>query len=77
MGAVKSFTRAAVTCRDSRYHGRVTEQHPDDLRTVDLSEDGPEILPDQTSDDTDLGWGEWRDSGGNDDRLLEDRPPHW
>ncbi|GGL27489.1 hypothetical protein [Planomonospora parontospora] len=55
----------------------MTEHHPDDLRPVDLSEDGPAILPDQTSDDTDLGWGEWRDSGGNDDRLLEDRPPHW
>ncbi|MBG0830724.1 hypothetical protein HS041_23470 [Planomonospora sp. ID67723] len=54
----------------------MTEQHPDDLRTVDLFEDGPEILPDQTSDDTDLGWGEWRGSG-DDDRLLEDRPPHW
>jgi len=33
------------------------------------------ILPDQTVDDTDVGWGEraWR----NDDRLLADRPPHW
>ncbi|GGS51160.1 hypothetical protein GCM10010156_07130 [Planobispora rosea] len=57
--------------------GRVTEHEPDDLRPVDLFDDGPEILPDQTSDDTDLGWGEWRGSGGDDDRLLEERPPHW
>jgi hypothetical protein len=33
------------------------------------------ILPDQTGDDTDAGWGER--GGGNDDRLLADRPPHW
>ncbi|MDH2424379.1 hypothetical protein [Sphaerisporangium sp. TRM90804] len=50
--------------------------HPDDLRPVDLSEEGPPVLPDQTSDDTDAGWGEWRPS---DDvsHLLEERPPHW
>jgi hypothetical protein len=33
------------------------------------------ILPDQTTDDTDPGWGERASS--NDDRLLADRPPHW
>jgi hypothetical protein len=33
------------------------------------------ILPDQTADDTDAGWGE-RPSR-NDDRLLAERPPHW
>jgi hypothetical protein len=33
------------------------------------------ILPDQTRDDTDHGWGE--SAGGNDDRLLAERPPHW
>jgi hypothetical protein len=47
---------------------------PDDERVVDLADDELEILPDQTSDDTDTGWGEWR---GDDDRLLDDRPPHW
>lgn len=48
---------------------------PDDDRPVELDDD-LEILPDQTSDDTDVGWGEWR--GGEDDsRLFEDRPPHW
>ncbi|GHH64916.1 hypothetical protein GCM10017673_08400 [Streptosporangium violaceochromogenes] len=55
----------------------MTPLEPDDLRPVDLSDDGPPILPDQTGDDTDLGWGDWRESAGDDDRLLEERPPHW
>lgn len=46
----------------------------DDDRAVDLSEDF-KVLPEQTSDDTDSGWGER--SGGNDDWLLAERPPHW
>jgi hypothetical protein len=54
----------------------VTSHEPDDLRPVDLSEDGLPILPDQTSDDTDLGWSEWREAD-DDARLIEDRPPHW
>jgi hypothetical protein len=33
------------------------------------------LLPDETADDTDAGWGERRLD--NDDRLLADRPPHW
>jgi hypothetical protein len=33
------------------------------------------LLPEQSRDDTDLGWGER--SSSNDDRLLQDRPPHW
>ncbi|GHJ10304.1 hypothetical protein TPA0907_46710 [Micromonospora humidisoli] len=46
----------------------------DDDRTVDLSDDFV-VLPEQTTDDTDFGWGERR--GGNDDWLLAERPPHW
>jgi hypothetical protein len=46
----------------------------DDEREVDLAEDLV-ILPDSTADDTDEGWGEPRTT--NDDRLLDDRPPHW
>lgn len=47
----------------------------DDQRTVDFDEDEAGLLPEQSSDDTDRGWGEgpW----SNDDRLLGDRPPHW
>lgn len=41
---------------------------------VDLGDDF-RVLPEQSSDDTDHGWGERADS--NDDRLLADRPPHW
>lgn len=43
-------------------------------REVDIDEELT-ILPDQTRDDTDAGWGEASQS--NDDRLLADRPPHW
>ncbi|MFB9237187.1 hypothetical protein ACFFWC_16755 [Plantactinospora siamensis] len=44
-------------------------------RTVEFDDDGLAPLPDQSTDDTDRGWGERPDS--NDDRLYEDRPPHW
>ncbi|MFJ6199763.1 hypothetical protein [Micromonospora sp. NPDC092111] len=43
-------------------------------RAVDLRDDFV-VLPEQTVDDTDFGWGEHR--GGNDDWLLAERPPHW
>jgi hypothetical protein len=46
----------------------------DDRREVALVEE-LEILPDQTTDDTDAGWGERGRS--NDDHLLAERPPHW
>jgi len=51
---------------------------PEDDREVALSEDF-EILPDQTRDDTDLGWGERqpRSRRDDDERLLAERPPHW
>jgi hypothetical protein len=38
-------------------------------------DDDRPILPSQTRDDTEAGWGERHES--NDDRLLADRPPHW
>jgi hypothetical protein len=51
------------------------ERDFDGDRTVDfVSEEAP-LLPEQTRDDTERGWGQ-RDEG-NDERLLEDRPPHW
>jgi hypothetical protein len=34
------------------------------------------ILPAQSREDTDSGWGDYRDPD-DDDRLLRDRPPHW
>ncbi len=37
---------------------------PDDDRPVELN-------------DTDLGWGDWREAESDDSHLLENRPPHW
>jgi hypothetical protein len=46
-----------------------------DTREVQLADDDLMIMPDQTADDTDDGWGER--PAGNDERLLAERPPHW
>ncbi|NRQ36768.1 hypothetical protein HII36_33765 [Nonomuraea sp. NN258] len=34
------------------------------------------LFPEQTSDDTDLGWGE-RPEQTSDEFYLENKPPHW
>lgn len=34
------------------------------------------LLPSRSSDETDVGWGE-RPEPDDDDRLRQDRPPHW
>ena len=52
-------------------HGRDS----DGDREVDFESEEAPLLPDQTRDDTGRGWGET--DASNDDRLLEDRPPHW
>ena len=44
-------------------------------RRVHFTDDGYSVLPDQTVDDTDYGWGERPIA--NDDWLLAERPPHW
>jgi hypothetical protein len=44
-------------------------------RVVDLVDDEAPVLPEQTRDDTDRGWGE--STYSNDDWLLVERPPHW
>jgi hypothetical protein len=64
-------------CRSLRRATLSAVTTPNDEREVDFSDlgDDLEILPDQTSDDTDRGWGER--VSDNDDRLLSDRPPHW
>ena len=36
---------------------------------------GDPVLPEQSMDDTDQGWGERAES--DDDQLLRERPPHW
>jgi hypothetical protein len=35
-----------------------------------------EVLPEQTSDDTDRGWGE-HPPEDDDERLIREKPPHW
>ena len=35
-----------------------------------------DALPEQTSDDTDVGWGERTRDEDDDQRLLDERPPH-
>lgn len=58
----------------------------DDDRAVEMGDEDYSVLPDQTSDDTDLGWGEApprRAQAGRtrlsarDIQLLDERPPHW
>jgi hypothetical protein len=39
--------------------------------------DDDPVLPEQSRDDTDLGWGERASQDDDDERLLRDRPPHW
>lgn len=34
------------------------------------------VIPDRADDDSDVGWGEVPPDRGEDDRLLDDRPPH-
>ena len=34
------------------------------------------LLPTQSREDTDAGWGEYRERD-DDERLIRDRPPHW
>jgi hypothetical protein len=51
------------------------DRDPDAEREVDFESEEAPLLPEQTRDDTERGWGE--SEASNDDRLLEDRPPHW
>lgn len=50
-------------------------RHADAENREVVLEDDQQVLPDQTRDDTDRGWGE--QSSSNDSRLLDERPPHW
>jgi hypothetical protein len=34
------------------------------------------VLPQRSPDDSDIGWGGHPDADG-DERLRQDRPPHW
>jgi hypothetical protein len=51
------------------------------VTTADQAAAGPQdddpVLPQQTGDDTDEGWGERDSPGGRDEELQRERPPHW
>jgi len=47
----------------------------DEEREVVLVDDAEPVLPEQTRDESGRDWGESPSS--NDERLLEERPPHW
>lgn len=34
------------------------------------------VVATRSADDSDVGWGD-REAGSNDDRLQQDKPPHW
>ncbi|GGQ41729.1 hypothetical protein [Couchioplanes caeruleus] len=53
------------------------DRDADAERTVDFESEETPLLPEQTRDDTERGWGYSSSADSNDDRLLEDRPPHW
>ncbi|AGL21102.1 hypothetical protein [Actinoplanes sp. N902-109] len=53
------------------------DRDADGERTVDFESEEAPVLPDQTRDDTERGWGYRNTDDSNDDRLYEDRPPHW
>jgi hypothetical protein len=40
---------------------------------------GGPVLPEQSREDTDAGWGEYQatDDERTNERLYQDRPPHW
>ena len=49
---------------------------PAPASTVPGSTDpGGELLPERSLEDTDAAWGDLPER--NDDRLYQDRPPHW
>ena len=48
-------------------------------RPADISRrdpDGEPVLPEQSQEDTHIGWGE-QPEPDDDDRLRRERPPHW
>jgi hypothetical protein len=50
-------------------------EHPDSAESRVHDDDDVPVLPAQSSEDTDIGWGDYAEP--DDDRLIRDRPPHW
>ncbi|WP_174257370.1 hypothetical protein [Phytoactinopolyspora alkaliphila] len=46
------------------------------MSTPSAWDDDFDVLPDTTEDESPRGWGD-ETSDANDQRLLDERPPHW
>jgi hypothetical protein len=57
---------------------RRTRSVPIMLKFPGMTHEPPDepVLPSGTSDESDIGWGD-QPEPDSDDRLREDRPPHW
>ena len=54
---------------DGAASGRAGDDRPSNIQ--------PEpVIATRSADDSDVGWGD-REAGSNDDRLHQDKPPHW
>lgn len=49
---------------------------PDRVTTGEDRDDDSPVLPERSSDESDVGWGD-RPDPDDDERLRQDRPPHW
>jgi hypothetical protein len=69
-GALDRSQRPGLGPAPPGYAGQVSERAGYD----------DELLPEQTSDDTDVGWGEPPPDdaeSADDERLRREKPPHW
>ncbi len=70
-----SATGAAGAAAAGRGRARRPRRHAGPARPGTAHAVAP-ILPAQSREDTDVGWGDYAERDDN-DRLLRDRPPHW
>lgn len=56
--------------------GNVPDTDPPPAQRPRAAPDERPVLPVRSLDDSDTGWGE-RAEPDDDERLREDRPPHW
>jgi beta-glucosidase len=71
-------TQRRILKRSGEFYASVVAANaaPEQPDSAALSHrDDKPVLPAQSSEDTDVGWGDYVQQ--DDDRLLADRPPHW
>ena len=54
---------------DGAASGRAVDDRPSSIQSEP-------VIATRSADDSDVGWGD-REAGSNDDRLHQDKPPHW